>query len=433
MTPCPASDPRFGCFDPERGLAISGSDEQGTYARAVHLAVAMRVPAASRVISTACVARTRTMRAARPTERRAMTASSPNGHDRRTFLKGGAVLGATLAAAAAGTPTAMAKVARAFGPIDRDAVTRGDIAILKFLAAAELVEDDLWQQYCELAVDNPSYNKALRRIDRSLIRYVRDDRDDERSHAALINSFLVAIGEEPINLDPFRTLPSVDVRGAEDRGRLTNLTRLTVDTSWYARYRSADNPDFGATFPQLVQIQNRPTIPTGSLSQVNKQEDDDDDDDNGPKMQGVAHSAAFHFAAIEQGGSSLYCSLIPKASSLDVLRILAAIGPTEVYHFSAFHKSLEGLFGLDTKDGLRFPNLRRNRELSEAIFPEPTRFLREDLALCSVIRPCSTENAGAVAAATGLAQSGLFAGQSQQFFDAVTALATAADAAQREV
>ena len=348
-----------------------------------------------------------------------MTASSPSAHDRRTFLRGGAVLGATLAAAAAGSPAAMAKVAGAFGPIDRDAVTPGDIAILRFLAAAELLEDDLWQQYCELAVANPSYNKALRRIDRSLIRYVCDDRDDERSHAALINSFLAAIDQEPINLDPFRTLPSVDVPGAEDRGRLTNLTRLTVDTSWYARYRSADNPDFGATFPQLVEIQNRPTIPTRSLSQA--------------KMQGVAHSAAFHFAAIEQGGSSLYCSLIPKASSLDVLRILAAIGPTEVYHFSAFHKSLEGLFGLDTKDGLRFPNLRRNRELSEAIFPEPTRFLREDLALCSVIRPCSTENAGAVAAATGLAQSGLFAGQSQQFFDAVTALATAADAAQREV
>jgi hypothetical protein len=275
-----------------------------------------------------------------------MTASSPRAHDRRTFLTGGAVLGATLAAAAAGSPAAMAKVAEAFGPIDRDAVTPGDIAILRFLAAAELLEDDLWQQYCELAVANPSYNKALRRIDRSLIRYVCDDRDDERSHAAFINSFLAAIGEEPINLDPFRILPSVDVPGAEDRGRLTNLTRLTVDTSWYARYRSADNPDFGATFPQLVEIQNRPTIPTRSLSQA--------------KMQGVAHSAAFHFAAIEQGGSSLYCSLIPKASSLDVLRILAAIGPTEVYHFSAFHKSLEGLFGLDTKDGLRFPNLRRN-------------------------------------------------------------------------
>ena len=108
----------------------------------------------------------------------------------------------------------MAKVARTFGPIDRDAVTPGDIAILKFLGAAELVEDDLWQQYCELAVGNPDYNKALQKIDRSLIRYICDDRDDERSHAALINSFLAAIGEEPINLDPFRTLPSVEAKGA---------------------------------------------------------------------------------------------------------------------------------------------------------------------------------------------------------------------------
>jgi hypothetical protein len=348
-----------------------------------------------------------------------MSAEIPVAHDRRTFLKGGAALGATLAAAAAGTPTAMAKVMRTFGPIDRDAVTPGDIAILKFLGAAELVEDDLWQQYCELAVGNPAYNKALQKIDRSLIRYICDDRDDERSHAALINSFLAAIGEEPINLDPFRTLPSVEAKGAEDRGRLTNLTNLTVDTSWYARYRSAENPDFGATFPQLVEIRDRPTIPTRSLPQA--------------ELQGIAHSAAFHFAAIEQGGSSLYCSLIPKATSLDVLRILAAIGPTEVYHFSAFHKSLEGVFALKTKDGLTFPDLRSDRDLSEAIFPEPTRFLRQGLALCSVIRPCNTENAGAVAAATGLVQSGLFAGQSQQFFDAVTALATAADAAQREL
>jgi Ferritin-like domain len=349
-----------------------------------------------------------------------MTRFDPAGHDRRTFLKGGALLGAaTLAAAAAGSRTALAQVGRAFGPIDRDAITPGDIAILKFLAAAELVEDDLWQQYCELAVANRSYNRALQRIDRSLIRYVCDDRDDERSHAALINSFLVAIGEQPINLDPFRTLPSVDVEGAEDRGRLTNLTSLTVDTSWYARYRSPDNPDFGAVFPQLVEIIDRPTIPTRALSDA--------------QAQGIAHSAAFHFAAIEQGGSSLYCSLIPKASSLDVVRILAAIGPTEVYHFSAFHKSLEGIFGLNTRAGLTFPDLRSNRDLAEAIFPEPTRFLRSDLALCSVIRPSSTERAGAVAAATGLVKSGLFAGQSQQFFDAVTALAAAADAAERSV
>lgn len=349
-----------------------------------------------------------------------MSKPSPLTTPRRSFLKRGAWLSAaTLAAAAGGSRTALAQFNQAFGPIDRNGVTAGDIAMLKFLAAAELVEDDLWQQYCELAVGNRSYNRALQRIDPSLIRYICDDRDDERSHAAFINSFLVAIGEEPVNLDVFRTLPSVDAPGAENSGRLTNLTNLTVDTSWYLRYRSAENPDFGAAFPQLVDIRNRPTVPTQVLPAA--------------AMQGIAHSAAFHFAAIEQGGSSLYCSLIPKATSLDVLRILAAIGPTEVYHFSAFHKSLEGLFEWRTPDGLRFPDLRGNRDLSEAIFPEPTRFLTNGLALCSVIRPCDTVNAGAVAAATGLVQSGLFEGQSPQFLDAVVQLATAADAAERGV
>ena len=342
---------------------------------------------------------------------------APQQTDRRAFLKRGALSAAVLTAAAGGSQTALAQFRQAFGPIDQDAVTEGDIAMLKFLAAAELVEDDLWQQYCELAVNNPFYNSALRRIDPSLVRYVCDDRDDERSHAAFINSFLVAIGEDPVDLDPFRTLPSVDAQGAEDRGRLTNLTNLSVDTSWFLRYRSPENPDFGAQFPQFVEITNQSTIPTGFVSARRAQE--------------IAHAAAFHFAAIEQGGSSLYCSLIPKASSLEVLRVLAAIGPTEVYHFAAFHKSLEGLFGLRTSSGIEYPDLRSNRDLSEAIFPEPARFLDSGLALCSVIRPCETAQAGAVAAATGLAQSGLFEGQSQPFFDAVTALAAAADAAER--
>jgi hypothetical protein len=302
------------------------------------------------------------------------------------------------------------------------APTAGDIAILKFLAAAELVEDDLWQQYDELASDNRGYNIALRRIDRSLIRYINDDRDDERSHAKLINAYLKSIGEQPVNLDPFRTLPSVKAEGADQRRRrLTNLTNLTVDTSWYLRYRSSRNPDFGAKFPQLVDIVDRPTVPTWSSKRYRAKD-----------MQAVAHSAAFHFAAIEQGGSSLYTSLISKVTHPDVLIILASIGPTEVYHFSAFHKSLEGLFGLRA-DGLEFPDLKNDRNLSEAIFPEPTQFLRKDLPLTSVIRPRNTENAGAVAAATGLVNSGLFEGQLKAFFDAVVALAKAADAAVRGV
>jgi hypothetical protein len=314
------------------------------------------------------------------------------------------------AAAAAITP-------QLFAQVNSSTVTPGDIAILKFLAAAELIEDDLWQQYCELAVNNPAYNRALRRIDRSLVRYICDDRDDERSHAALINAFLVAIGQQPVNLDPFRRLPSVSVTGAEQRGRITNLRNLNVDTSWFLRYRSAENPDLGATFPQFVAINSRDTIPVSNSQSENQ-------------IQLAAHAAAFHFCAIEQGGGSLYNGLLSKVTSLDTLAIVAAIGPTEIIHFTGFHKSLENLPAFSF-DGLSFPNIRDNRELGEGIFPEPCRFLDPNFPLCSVVRPRSNANSGPLAAATGLVQSNLFAGQGNDFFDAVVALATAADNAVR--
>jgi hypothetical protein len=50
-------------------------------------------------------------------------------------------------------------------------------------------------------------------------------------------------------------------------------------------------------------------------------------------MQAIANTAGFHFPTIEQGGSSLYGSLIPMATSLVVLRILYAIGGSEIAHF----------------------------------------------------------------------------------------------------
>jgi hypothetical protein len=341
---------------------------------------------------------------------------------RRSFLKTAGAASAAAGFAASGLMgNAAVAVGQTTGPQTNtfnNTVTQGDRAILRFLAAAELVEDDLWQQYCELAVFNEDFNDALMRIDPSIVRYICDDRDDERSHANLINAFLQSIGEQPVNLDAFRTLPSSPAQGAEQRGRLTSLANLTVDTSWYMRYRSNGNPDFGDVNSQIVNIVNRPTIPTSNNIRSRQ-------------MQAIAHSAAFHFAAIEQGGGSLYNSLLTKVTNLDVVAILASIGPTEVYHFAAFHKSLEGIFGLKTRDGLEFPNLKGNRELAEAIFPEPCKFLRPEFPLTSVIRPRNTNTAGAVAAATGLVKSGLFTGQPQAFFDAVVALATAADAAVR--
>jgi hypothetical protein len=285
---------------------------------------------------------------------------------------------------------------------------------LQFLAAAEQIETDLWQQYTELAEENPGFMAALQEIDPSLIQYINDDRDDELSHANLINAYLVSVGASPVNLNPFRTLPSSAAKGAEQVGRITNLTSLNVDTSWYNRYRGVGNPDFGDTFPQLVNIVGRPTIPTSDRMARND-------------YRAAAHCAAFHFCAIEQGGGSLYCSLLSKVHTPDVVAILGSIGPVEIYHFATFHKSLEGLTLLDAGGGLVFPNLKADLGLARLVMPEPCTFLSPNFPPCSVIRPRSPGNAGAVAAATGLINSGLFRGQGTAFLNAVAALAHAAD------
>jgi len=148
---------------------------------------------------------------------------------------------------------------------DGGGLSQGDRAILRFLAAAELIEADLWQQYTELAEGNEAYEAALDVLDEDMPQYISDNTDDEVSHAAFLNAFLLRMGARPVNLDAFRTLPSSQATGAEQIGRLTNLMNLTVDTSWWIRYRSPGNPDFGDTFPQFIEIQNFPAIPPHDL------------------------------------------------------------------------------------------------------------------------------------------------------------------------
>ena len=100
------------------------------------------------------------------------------------------------------------------------------------------------------------------------------------------------------------------------------------------RYRSGLNPDFGATFPQAVVITNEPAIPLDDKDTPPRQQQP-----NPPvvakarRMQAIANTAGFHFAYIEQGGSSLYSTLALKASSLEVLRIVVSIGGVETNHF----------------------------------------------------------------------------------------------------
>ncbi len=332
--------------------------------------------------------------------------------NRRSFLKATA-MGSAMTIPGLGLLTAAESV---FADSKR-VINDNDLAVLRFLAAAELLECDLWGQYCELAKGNERFRRALQKIDESMPDYVCGDFEDECSHANFINAYLVAGGKDPVNLDPFRTLPSAPVEGARNIGRLTNLTNLTIDTSYYERYRQQGNPDFGNTFEQIVTINNQPTVPTS-------------DSIRGLDMLSIAQSAAFHFAAIEQGGSSLYNSLITKVTSLDVVAILASIGPTEVYHFAVFQTALEGIRDLERRGGPQFPDIE-DRPNRGDLMPEPCTFLDRALPLCSVIRPRNTNTAGAVAAATGLVKSGLFEGQSQAFFDAVVALASAADAAAR--
>src|SRR6201999_700581 len=203
-------------------------------------------------------------------------------------------------------------------------LTRGDAAIIRFLAAAELIESDLWQQYAELGgitsdgTTNP-YQAALQVLDGDGSQYITSNTNDEISHATFLNAYLESKGEDPVNLDAFRTLQGSQATGAQNVGRLTNLMHLTVDTSWYIRYRSSTNPDFGTTYPQALNITNRTAIPAS-----------DNDFNNHMKIQAVAKTEAFHFGMIEQAGSSLYSSLGQKATSAEVLEIIFGIGGDEV-------------------------------------------------------------------------------------------------------
>jgi hypothetical protein len=345
---------------------------------------------------------------------------------------------------AAGAAGAMLPAARLSAEDDdnnnnnNNKLPKGDVAILKFLAAAEIIETDLWQQYTELGGangGNPNYIQALVNLDSDMPQYISDNTDDEMSHADFLNKYLMSKGEQPVNLDAFRHLPSSKATGAKNIGRLTNLLRLNVDTSWYTRYRSTLNPDLGATFTQAVNIVNQPAIPL----------DDTDTPPSGPltarqtqRIQAIANAASFHFAFIEQGGSSLYSTLALQVADVEVLRIVISIGGVEVDHFSLWHdkagnavsKPLAPL--TDPETGVTFPVLPQTEDVQpNLILPEPCAFLRTNLPACSVIRPTSSKNAGAVAAVAGFTNDLLFQGQPQSFFDALMDLATAADAAKR--
>ena len=322
-------------------------------------------------------------------------------------------------------------------------LSKGDAAILRFLAAAEILESDLWIQYNELGGTQDSevpgitggsaaYIAALSVLDEDMSQYIHDNTEDEISHFTFINAYLTANGADSVNLDQFRTLPSSKATGALQIGRLTNLMQLTVDTSWWTRYRSsANNPDLDPTFtfPQAI-----PDLHVGQHTAIPRSDADLTPSD---RIQAIANTAGFHFAFIEQGGTSLYPSLAQRVKDVEVLRILLSIGPTEAVHFQTWQDKAGNAPPLtDPTDGTVFPDLNSPPFGGETfqtnlIMPEPCPFLSRKFPACSIIRPTETKGA-AMGAAKALAADGLFIGQSNQFFELLQDLASDADNAGRD-
>ena len=359
---------------------------------------------------------------------------------RRSFLRNLGVGAALLAPGAALLGSAGKALAGNENQRENDRLTRGDVAILQLLAAAELIEADLWQQYNELGgINAPTtgYTAALQILDGDQLQYIADNTDDEISHASFLNAFLASKGESQVDLTHFKTLPPSQVSFVPQTPRLTNLKQLTVDTSWWVRYRSTTNPDFGATFRNAV-----PSLHTGLHTAIPRSNAELGDPNNPSDfVKAIAFTAGFHFGFIEQGGTSLYATLAQKVTSLEVLRILLSIGGSEIMHFQTWQDKAGNATPLTVFDPINdstvtFVDLATNQpETLQAnlIMPEPCEFIGRHLPPCAIIRPTGPGQLDARGAINSFIEDGLFLGQSPQFLHLITSLAREADAATREV
>jgi hypothetical protein len=347
-------------------------------------------------------------------------------------------------------------------------ITKGDIAILTFLSALEQVEADLWVQYAELGgatnqglspIDlqfngkkvvtglAPAYITGLTQLDGDMPQYIVDNADDEVSHHSFLNNYLQSKGASPVDLSPFATLPPSRVTGVPQNGRLTNLKQLTVDTSWWTRYRSAtQNPDLGGVFENAV-----PGLATGQHPAIPVSDADLVLDSHGNisnHLQAIANTAGFHFGYIEQGGTSLYPALAQRVTNLEVLRVLLSIGGSEIMHFQVWHDKAGNAPNI-TDGNLTFPDLNSGVDPNNGasgsqmadmfqtnlIMPEPTVFLDPALGPVAIIRPTASPAISATAAVQGFVADGLFldpaTGNNTGIVAALLKLASAADAAER--
>jgi hypothetical protein len=362
---------------------------------------------------------------------------------RRSFVKNGL---SALGAATAGSAL-LTNDSPLLGEDDnKRRLTRGDAALLRFAAAAEILETDFWVQYNELCgipdsevpggTGNPAFTTALSVLDSDMAQYVHDNTDDEFTHRNFLNAYLASKGAQQVDLEPFRTLTGSTASGSSGKMRLTNLMKLTLDTSWWTRYRSSThNPDLDPnfTFRQAV-----PTLAVGQHTAIPRTDDDAMDSNF---LQAIANTAGFHMATIEQGGNSLYPAMAQRASSVEVLRILISIGPTETMHFQTWSDKAGNAPQLTAKDpvtgvSVTFPDLNSSpfggvHFQTNLIMPEPCPFLSRKLPPCSIIRPTETQGI-AMNVVNFLTAMGLFIGQSPAFFATIRDLAADADQARRD-
>jgi hypothetical protein len=366
--------------------------------------------------------------------------------DRRSFVKNG-LTAAGLATAGVGLLSSSSSALVEEEKGERSGrLSRGDAALLRFAAAAEILETDFWVQYNELCgipdnevpggSGNPAFTAALSVLDSDMAQYVHDNTDDEFTHQNFLNAYLVSKGADPVNLEPFRTLTGSTATGSSGELRLTNLMELTLDTSWWTRYRSdSNNPDLDPTFtfPQAV-----PTLAVGKHTAIPRTDADTTDANF---LQAIANTAGFHMPTIEQGGNSLYPAMAQRASSVEVLRILISIGPTETMHFQTWADKAGNappLTAVDPMTGVSvtFPDLNSppfggENFQTNLIMPEPCPFISRKLPKCSVIRPTETKGI-AMGVVNFLTAMGLFIGQSLAFSRLMRDLAEDADEARRE-
>jgi len=374
-----------------------------------------------------------------------MWSSMKTAINRRSFVKNG-LSAAGVATVGAGLLANSSSVLAQEGPEEHSGrLTPGDAALLRFAAAAEILETDFWVQYNELGgipdsevpggTGNPAYTAALEVLDADMAQYVHDNTDDEFTHQNFLNAYLASKGADTVSLEQFRTLPGSTATGSSGNLRLTNLTQLTLDTSWWTRYRSSThNPDLDPNFkfPQAV-----PTLAVGQHTAIPRTDDDTKDPNF---LQAIANTAGFHFPTIEQGGNSLYPSMAQRATNVEVLRILISIGPTETMHFQTWADKAGNappLTAVDPVTGVSvtFPNLNSAPFGGEdfqtnLIMPEPCPFLSRKLPPCSIIRPTETKGI-AMGVVNFLTAMGLFIGQPPAFFELLRDLAEDADGARR--